>query len=63
MNEILGYISQIFAWYKGNGFSDLILHSQALFLGLAGLAAIFPGDHPDKEFQAIADFVKKYSKK
>ena len=52
------FITEAWAWWQAHEAMILKILGGALVIALA-----WPGEHPDKEFQAIIDFIKKFSRK
>lgn len=53
---------QFFTWLSAN-YETIISIIVASFGVAIPIAMLIPGEHPDKEFTAIRDFIVKFSKK
>lgn len=60
LNSIIQFVSSLDVL----SIAGLILAALIAFVGflhaLIGIALLIPGDHPDKELQAVADVVQKW---
>lgn len=55
-------IYSVFAFIVAH-FNEIITALVGLITALIGIFLIIPGDSPDKQLQAVVDFLKKFSKK
>lgn len=44
-------------------FNEIVTALVGLLMGIIGVCLIIPGDFPDKQLQAMVDFLKKFSAK
>lgn len=62
MFDKIGLAWHLWGWFSDH-FLEIVGGITSILGGAAVIAAIIPGEHPDKEIAALQAFVAKYSRK